>query len=375
MRPALKAGLRPLWRDSDTVQIGVDPRRAIALSGMSGAAVVLGLLDGSRDRAQVLRAAAEHGVPAPVTERVLGLLAAAGALDDFPAGLLRMLPRSRRAGLARELAAVSLVNRDGDGGARALARRLSALVAVCGTGQVADGIADILRASGIGQVTRAVPWTARDRQARGTRREAGLPEGAVPDLAILVGRPAPELAARLVRERVAHLAVSASEAIGTVGPLVLPGRTACLHCLDLARTDTDPAWPVLVAQLISGGQAEPAGCSAAMAAAVAAQASAQAIEFVDSGGLAEAKAAILPSRSWPAANGTLELVLPAWEWRRRTWLPHPGCGCGGHRPAGHQGPAPPLLAGPGTRHPSPPVTVASTGRLAGMLRSAGEWVS
>ena len=28
------------------------------------------------------------------------------------------------------------------------------------------------------------------------------------------------------------------------------------------------------------------------------------------------------------ADGTLELVLPDWQWRRRTWLPHPACPCG-----------------------------------------------
>ena len=27
-------------------------------------------------------------------------------------------------------------------------------------------------------------------------------------------------------------------------------------------------------------------------------------------------------------DGTLELVLPGWQWRRRTWRPHPACGCG-----------------------------------------------
>jgi hypothetical protein len=28
------------------------------------------------------------------------------------------------------------------------------------------------------------------------------------------------------------------------------------------------------------------------------------------------------------ADGTLELVLPDWQWRRRTWTPHPACRCG-----------------------------------------------
>jgi hypothetical protein len=50
VRPALRAGLLPLWRDRDTIQIGVDSRRAVALTGVGAAAGMIGLLDGSRDR-------------------------------------------------------------------------------------------------------------------------------------------------------------------------------------------------------------------------------------------------------------------------------------------------------------------------------------
>ena len=55
-----------------------------------------------------------------------------------------------------------------------------------------------------------------------------------------------------------------------------------------------------------------------LATAVAAQAAAQAVAFADRSPLAEA-----------TMNGTLELALPAWQWRRRTWLPHRACTCGG----------------------------------------------
>ena len=108
MRPALKPGLLPVWRDRDTLQIGIDSRRAVALTGMAGIAWMIGLLDGSRDRAQVIQAAVDRGLPAEAAERVLALLAAAGALDDFPAGTLRMLSLPLRARLAAELATVSL---------------------------------------------------------------------------------------------------------------------------------------------------------------------------------------------------------------------------------------------------------------------------
>jgi bacteriocin biosynthesis cyclodehydratase domain-containing protein len=144
------------------------------------------------------------------------------------------------------------------------------------------------------------------------------PAGARPDLAVLTGHHLPELQADLMRDQIPHLAASASEAIGIVGPLVLPGRSACLRCLDLLRTDHDPAWPLILAQL-AGRPPSPLACDAPLAAAVAAQAASQALAFIDR---ASSPNAVL--------NGTLELVLPGWQWRRRTWPPHPDCSCGSH---------------------------------------------
>jgi hypothetical protein len=341
MRPALKPGLLPVWRDRDTLQIGIDPRRAVALTGMADAAWVISLLDGSRDRAQVIAAARDRGMPAELADRVLTLLAAGGALDDFPAGTYRVLSRQLRARLAPELAATSLAHGYGDGGARALARRRAAHIRVLGGGRLEPAITAILAASGIGQVdggdarqaepaptesAQAPPAAARAAATRPARARAGRartgrgPAGQVtrPDLVVLVGVTDPELAVRLMQERIPHLAASASEAIGVVGPLVIPGRSACLRCLDLARTDRDPAWPLILAQL-AGRQPDPPACDASLAAAVAAQASAQALAFTDR-----------PDQPGPVINGTLELVLPGWQWRRRTWPPHPDCTCGRH---------------------------------------------
>jgi hypothetical protein len=368
MRPVLKRGLLPVWRDRDTLQIGIDSRRAVALTGMAGAAWVISLLDGSRDREQVVDTAADHGIPVETTERVLALLATAGALDDFPAGTLRLLSPPVRARLASELAAASLAHRDGDGGARTLARRLTAQVRIHGAGTVAASVARLLTTSGVGLVTLADPdqsfgkpqstqqisgtlrpgvqsaATGRPGDPRaGTGRPGNSPPSteppgspltsarrgkqpaseapageALPDLAILVGRHSMELRASLMRDLVPHLAVAADEAIGVVGPLVIPGRTACLRCLDLTRAERDPAWPLILAQL-EGREPDPCACDAPLAAAVAAQAAAQVLAFIDRAVAAAA-----------AANGTLELVLPGWQWRRRTWPRHPGCSCGSH---------------------------------------------
>jgi hypothetical protein len=348
-----------VWRDRDTLQIGIDPRRAVALTGMRGAAGLIGLLDGSREHHQVLAAAQDQGISAAPADRIIGLLAAGGVLADFPADALRGMPDGTRTRLAGELATVSLAHGFADGGACALARRQAAEVRVYGAGPVGSGIASLLTASGVGHVvcTGPVgrPTTERDRPARPPGRRARRPasqarpapparlepvarrgaparpastarpgtaappgragRGRRPDLAVLTDSYPPELPAALVADQVVHLAASASEAIGVVGPLVVPAETACLSCVDLARTDRDPAWPRILAQLAAPG-AQPAACNAALATAVAAQAATQALAFLDRAGAAEA-----------VRNGTLELVLPGWQWRRRSWRPHAECRC------------------------------------------------
>jgi len=126
MRPALKAGLRPLWRDRDTLQIGVDPRRARALTGLGKAAAIVSLLDGSRDTAEVARTAATYGIGQDAVDKILGLLASAGVLDDFPAGLRAALPGYLRERITPELACAALAYGHGDGGAAVLYRDLGA---------------------------------------------------------------------------------------------------------------------------------------------------------------------------------------------------------------------------------------------------------
>jgi len=303
---------------------------------MADAALVLGLLDGSRDRAQVVAAAAEQGIPEAVTDRVLTLLAAGGALDDFPVAVLRTLPAERRQRLAAELAAAALARGHSDGGAAVLARRDAAWVQVYGPGRLASALTGILIGSGVGRVTVSAfvrPGGARSARTQPARTQsartqsadaqqvpagagrdggAGLP-GA--DLVVLIGYQQPELAARLLQAGVPHLAVAAEEAIGTVGPLVRPGLTACLRCVDLTRTAFDPAWPLILAQL-AGRVSDPPACDTALAAAVAAQAATQVLGFLDRA-----------ADDQPAENGTLELVRPGWQWRRRTWPTHPACGC------------------------------------------------
>ena len=351
MRPALKAGLLPIWRDRDTLQIGVDPRRAVALARIGPAAAVISLLDGTRDRSAVIATACEYGVPAQAAERVLELLAVAGVLDDYPTALHRSLPAELRARLAPELATASLAYHDGDGGARTLARRRDAFVRVHGAARIGTGIATLLAASGVGRVVCVDPAPVSfadlspgglaladagepraEAAARAIKRAA--PEarthdpGLRPDLAVLTEGFSPELPPALVRDGICHLAVRAAEAIGVVGPLVLPRRSACLRCVELRKSEGDAAWPKVLAQAVCAAPGTPA-CDVVLAAMAATLGAAQALAFIDGAvGAGSGGSAGVPA----SVDGTLEVVLPGWQWRRRTWPPHPACLCGASHP-------------------------------------------
>ncbi len=346
MRPQLKEGLLPLWRDTDTVQIGIDPRRAAALTGLGTAAAVLSLLDGSRDADELARTTQAYGISTATTNHVLGLLASAGVLNDFPASLHKFLPEYLRARLAPEMACASLAYGAGDGGARTIARRRAAFVRVYGAGRIGACLATFLAASGIGRVTCVDNSVAEPADLApaglgtgdiGTRRSDGVARAIAriapgtatadsphlaPDLAVLTGPVAPDEIEALMGDRVAHLAVRADEAIGVVGPLVEPGRSACLRCINMHKAARDPAWPKILAQTSAGAGAGagavPAACDTVLAAAAAALASAQARAVIAGCG----------PQSPAATNGTLELFLPEWQWRRRTWVPVATCTCG-----------------------------------------------
>jgi bacteriocin biosynthesis cyclodehydratase domain-containing protein len=169
---------------------------------------------------------------------------------------------------------------------------------------------------------------SRGEAARERLRAAApsAPSGPQPraDLVVLAPcRPEQlEPAMVLVDPGTPHLLAEVREATGVVGPLVLPGRSACLRCLDLARTDRDPGWPALAAQLAVPTRARTA-CDGPLALMVAAQAALQVLALLDG--------TVRPA----AVGGTLELALPDWRWRRRSWSPHPDCGClpgAGRRP-------------------------------------------
>jgi hypothetical protein len=335
MRPLLTPAVRRLWRDHETLQLGRPPGRAVVLAGVDPAVRgALALLDGTRDHDRLLRDAASQGCSPVITARVLTLLDGAGLLDDAagraPAAALDRAQRDR---LGPDLAALRLVA-GGDPG-EVLRRRRAARVVVDGAGRVGAAVAALLAAAGVGLVEPVDDGLARPEdcgvgglspaavgEQRGEAARRGLPGSTtgpgrapltLPDLVVLApagGLPVPE-----PPQLVPHLLAEAGGETGVVGPLVLPGRSACLRCIDLARADVDPGWPALALQLTEPHRGV-APADGVLAVAVAAQAALQALTFLDG--------RLLPA----TAGGTLEFVLPDWRWRRRSWQMHPDCGCG-----------------------------------------------
>jgi hypothetical protein len=358
-RPMIKPGLRRLRRDGTTVQLGIDPDRAVLVTGLDTATRQwLERLDGSRERAGLLGAAHEAGVSDEDAASLLGLLSAHGLLDDAAADCrtFAALPDLDRERLRPDLASLSLVHSRPDGGRNALAGRLAATVEVRGGGRVGASAATLLAAAGVGRVlvtdheqtrpTDLAPaglgvddlGAARGYAAARAARRAG-PAGprrprrsgdarAAPDLVLLALEDPVRLEVRdaLIAAHVPHLVAGVRETTGVVGPLVLPGRSSCLMCHDLTRADRDPAWPQLAAQLATEPSplAEPRRirpCDAVLATAVASHAVLQALSYLDGG---------TPS----TVDGTLEIGLPEGTIRRRSWHRHPACGCAWADPDG-----------------------------------------
>jgi bacteriocin biosynthesis cyclodehydratase domain-containing protein len=326
LRPVLAPASRRLWRDHNTLQLGRPSSRATVLEGFDDTRRrLLPLLDGTRSREQVLQAAREAGCAD--AEAVLVLLEHAGLLldvDDLHPGELTRAERDR---LAPDIASLALVR--GRGTAVALRARRAARVVVHGAGRVGAPLAALLSSAGVGTVDvhDHQPTRASDTAVRGlTEADLGRPRAEAvaaslrslssvrpPSLAVLTDDRADETAPVLGAGGTPHLLARVDEHVGTVGPLVLPGRSACLHCLDLVRAELDPGWPALAAQLDQPSRTAVA-CDGVLAVAVASQAALQVLQLLEGD---------LPA----SVGGTLELELPDWRWRRRTWPQHPGCPC------------------------------------------------
>jgi bacteriocin biosynthesis cyclodehydratase domain-containing protein len=144
---------------------------------------------------------------------------------------------------------------------------------------------------------------------------------ATADVAVLVGAGEPDraLSDAWSQRGTPHVVVRFVEGYAVVGPFVVPGRTACLRCIDAAATDEDPSWPLLLDQYVTGsardrrdGLGEPVDPT--LAELACAWAARDVLTYLEGD---------RPS-TWSA---TLRLDPRLHDLQTTSWLRHPACGC------------------------------------------------
>lgn len=291
MHPILLPGTHVLRRDADTLQVGLEPDERVLLP------------DTPRHRRLVLEPPAGTQV-APLEPVLLP--------DDAP--LRSALPPLDSTDPESTWVRHSLASRARVGAMRREPRRVSTdvivLVQAYG-GRLGECIAADLR----GLLRRAgLPAPAQ--------RRPGPRTGAAPQellVVVGVGEPLRRRLDECVEDGTPHLVLRFVEGRAVLGPFVVPGRTACMHCVDLHRTDADHAWPLLLEQYSrltrhdrSDGVPEPVD------AALAAVATGWAVR--DVAAHLTGQAPVTRSRTFTMTPELVEVVLQEWPQR-------PDCGC------------------------------------------------
>ncbi|HVK35379.1 MAG TPA: hypothetical protein VM428_06945 [Microlunatus sp.] len=285
-RLRLQPHLTLLRRDDHDLQLGFDDADAVVIADPDGSLqTLLELMDGRYRLGELTGVAVRLGVPAERAESLVATLAATGLLQ-----------------------APSIV------GTEALTLRL------VGLGPAGTRIGEQLLRAGVGRVVvvehdRPSPWAGwtqgRDRVQPADHWSA--PSVDPVDLTIVLATSLEvdrAITTGLTQAGHPHLLVRPRAQGAVVGPLVLPGRTSCLGCTDLARTRADPAWPRMLAQLCrTRGDWDPLAADWA-----AALVTTQVLSH-------------LAGHTVETASATVELGPHAWSWQRRVWSVDPACGC------------------------------------------------
>lgn len=331
----LNPGLRRVWRSPTTVQFGVNVTNPVLLEAIDDAfAELLDGLDGGSDLDTIVERAVASGHDRSSVQQLIDDLVGAGIVIDgstWPGGAALTPPG--RARLAPDLAAAALADPGGPGASERSERLASTSLTIHGVSRLGAIIGTAASAGGFGQVElkdeRPVrpadlcpggfgpgdlgrPRScAQDSVSSWRAAGASLPATRVVHV-VTDGVEARSLCQQLTRTGAAHLIVGSSEAIGRVGPLVVPGKTPCLRCYDLARSDLDPQWPRVALQLANdtGLVADDSNLT-----------------------LAVAGLAMLHLTSWvcggqpPSMAGVVNVTAPHGEPSLQRSRFHPACGC------------------------------------------------
>lgn len=258
---ALRPGVTPVRHDDHHLQVG---------------SVVL------PDSSEVRRLLAALSSPSSSGEDLPSSLPARRALDALAAaGLVVPDPSSSFETWLAGAHGPSYVSR--------AATRAVASVALAGPASLTAPLSDSLASGGVG------------------------PSSAPPDLSVVLslGPLRREVLDGFLQAGAAHLPVAGTASSWEIGPLVVPGQTACVRCADLALADVEPRRAIVVDQLARSSSPMPVDPLAqTLALSLAAR---EVLAFVDGD---------LPS-TWSASLTVPAGGLPS----RQEFLRHPLCGC------------------------------------------------
>lgn len=333
MRLRLHPDVVVAWRNPGCVQIGLGSDRGLILDDLTpdGEALLAGLRSGEHSLDSLRALAAERGLPGREVDRLVDALREQGAILAEP-----VVPLLRTRAHLLPVARAATLRHPGVDGWTLVHARLAARILLVGTAYFGSRLARMLVSAGIGEVGvhDRRPVSARDLAEGevylpsdlGRPRHQVLAErvpGVIPhadavttnaDLVVLIGAGAlePMVWDPYLRTDTTHLPLLLGERDVVVGPLVRPGQTCCLRCLDLFRADRDPAWPTVAVQAAHHrfGPRDPLLLDLACVTAAA-----QLLLLVDEPGRASLDGV------------SLEVGLDDPVPTLRRWPAHPRCGC------------------------------------------------
>lgn len=349
---SVRRGTICLDREGGQLQLGTDPRWALCLDGLQAREVMWVREMCARRHLSPVALARRIGIPVDRRNQIAAAMRHGGFLTASPTAgskhhpVERHAPGSKRHSVERpalspanacreaDEPAFDLLRCDGFGHATTAHRRM-ARVGISGLGRIGALTAQLLATAGVGtlvlrddglvhvtdigvgglqvgDVGHPRHLVLASRLAH-TNEQVQVSEDGPVDCVVTITPhvTVPSQLHRLIAAGVPHCPVVVREASTSVGPFVVPGRTACAHCAHLHASDNDPTWPGLCDQL---RQAPAPTHETMLTAATAAVTAAQILAHIDG---------LVPVSS----NAVIDVALPHVLPLRIPLQPHRLCGC------------------------------------------------
>jgi bacteriocin biosynthesis cyclodehydratase domain-containing protein len=309
-----------VWRDPFSLQLGIEPSRVVLREVTTAEQRMIHALSAGISRSGLAMIARSSGATERDMDRLLARLSPVLVADPvlvaepvLPATLpTSMRPSQPQPAQPQPAQMGSSLTRSTQ---RIPAQRRpsrSPTIAIAGQGRTVEQIASTLAEAGIRVTVSATP---SDDPC---------------DLGIAVGHYVldPVAYGFWLRRDLPHLPVIFGDGDATVGPLVEPGSTPCLYCLEHYRRDVDASWSAIASQL--WGRHSSAE-TPLVSGEVAAMVSRMAVRRLGMSGL-EVTSHGDVTRPRPAPGASFRIEAETGSVTRREWMPHPECGCTGTFP-------------------------------------------